>query len=137
MMEPLNIWDNDGHAYTPLARVLNVLPLRSRTTEWQLAEYVEQDGSPEFWVIEPEDQDTINQAFETTRRLLHGELIDAANEVIQVIWASFRGYDSQSGNDPWIVLSGVDSTFWEVLTDDLETRRLVSVNFKDVRKGKM
>lgn len=137
MKEPLNIWDNDGHAYPTLARVLDVLPVRARTTEWQLAEYVEQDGSPEFWVIEPEGHDTINQAFETKRRMSHSELVDAAGDVIQVIWGSFRGYDSQSSNDPWIVVSGVDSSFWEVLTDDLETRRLVGTNFNDVRKGKM
>ena len=66
--------------------------------------------------------------------LVSGErLIEIARNVDQIIWGEFKGYDSASSADPWIVVVAFDSTWFEVRsTDDLALARL-EVAFKDVR----
>ena len=132
MMEPLNIWDE----HIGLSHVLVTLPDRAQATVWMVEDFIEQDGEP-YFEINSSGDDPLSKAKAAGKRLSHADFIKAAAETRQVIWGTFKAYDDRSGPNAWLSISAVDSTFWEIVTDDLDARRSICTGFGDVRKGKM
>ena len=137
MREPLNILDSKEGAFLRLSDLLPILPVRAATTTWAIEDFVEPDGERYFDWIADVGHNRLAAAVDGGERLSTAQLLAVALDTRQVVWGSFKGYDASGGVEPWIVLSAVDSSFWEVVTDDLETRRRIRTTFKDVRKGKM
>lgn len=52
-------------------------------------------------------------------------------EIRQVIWGEFTGM-SPSSTDPWIVIRAIDSSFYEVTTQDEEVIAMIAARYKDV-----
>jgi hypothetical protein len=132
MMAPLNIC---GFKLPSLADVLGALPARANKSEWRVREVVEEDGKAFF---EVHDADSALAAAQMSgRKLSHAELVRAAQEMPTVIWARLEGIDTPGGTEPWIVISAVDSQFWEIVTEDMKTRDQIRKSFADVEVGKL
>jgi len=132
MREILNIWDVD----VTLSAILALLPVRAHRTEWTVESFLEADGE-RYFEIASGGEDPFTPLTDTGLRLSHVDFARFSDETPQIIWATFQGFDDRSGLAPWLTISAVDSSFWEIVTEELETRRKIRTEFRDVRKGKM
>lgn len=71
---------------------------------------------------------------ESNSRISGPELANFAAKTHQVIWGEFRGYFPKD-TAPWVVIRAVDSSFYEVSTEDCSVLDRLRAAFKDVREG--
>ncbi len=54
-----------------------------------------------------------------------------ANDTKQVIWGKFTA--SLHGQDDWVIIQAIDSSFYEITTDDAKVLNKVKATYNDVR----
>ena len=130
--QPLNVLDVHRGVFLTFRDIMAALSPRVADTCWTLGEFTEVDGTKLLeMVVEGSnglDEDPV------INRLPHSQLSEAMKSVRQIIWGTLTGYERTSPT-PWIVLSAIDSSFWRIETDDLETRRRIRRKFTHVREG--
>ena len=106
-----------------LAEILAAIGPRSVTSEWILRDlnYVSRDDR-EIPVFQVEDGSRISGE----------ELRSSLPNLLQVIDGEFIGVEVSS--PPWIVVRAVDSSWWEVLSEDAEILKAVRSRFKNVNE---
>lgn len=60
------------------------------------------------------------------------QLAEIAQSVQQVIWGEFKGYVGTSFEAPWVIVTAVDSSWWEVRSVDASIIAHVASVFKNV-----
>jgi hypothetical protein len=70
---------------------------------------------------------------QTGTRISGKQFLGLAKAIRQVIWGEFRGYETATSADPWIVVTAFDSTWFEVRSTDEPTLARLRNAFKDVR----
>jgi hypothetical protein len=104
-----------------LAQILLAMGDRATNSSWRLSDV------DCFGAAYPEVASAVSSA-----TLLNGDvLLGIARRVVQVIDGEFVGTDP-GARDPWIRVFAVDSTWWEVWTDDETVRTLLRRRFKSV-----
>jgi predicted kinase len=68
-------------------------------------------------------------------QLSGSDLASLAENTRQVIWGEFVGRPPGQSDKTWVVIRAVDSTFYEVNTDDETVLSKMSSTYKDVRVG--
>jgi hypothetical protein len=68
-------------------------------------------------------------------RTTGASLINIARTVRQTIWGEFSGYSDKAAEEPWIVIVAVDSSWFEVRSDDAAALAGIRDAFKDVRSA--
>ncbi|KAA0695593.1 hypothetical protein DTW90_21630 [Neorhizobium sp. P12A] len=63
------------------------------------------------------------------------DLVTIAENTRQVIWGEFVGSAPTQSNKPWVVIRAVDSTFYEIDSDDEAVLNKIRSTYKDVRTG--
>ena len=91
------------------------------------------DGERYFETV-ADGHDLVREAAATHARFTFTDLEQMGRCIRQIIWGRFKAFNDGS-DQPWLILSAVDSTFWRVETADLPTRQLMLKHFKDVRMG--
>jgi hypothetical protein len=66
-------------------------------------------------------------------RVTGAHLARIASVVRQVIWGEFRGYPDRSSNEAWVVIAAIDSSWFDVRSDDEAALGRIRHAFKDVR----
>lgn len=117
-----------------LADILTALPERKVDTLWGVEPFIEADGEGYFEVASMGD-DPVTPLVGTGVRLAYADFEKAAAATPQIIWGTFRGHAGTPDSRLWLIIAAVDSSWWIIETDDLATRRLVRMRFKNVRKG--
>ncbi|NEU13214.1 hypothetical protein G3T14_13865 [Methylobacterium sp. BTF04] len=69
------------------------------------------------------------------RRIKGDRLRDLANGTQQVIWGEFQGYVDASATVPVLIVRAIDSTFYEVATNDPRVLQNLKATFRDVRQA--
>lgn len=131
-MRAFELRDIRNKAFLTLAEVLAPLPERARASAWEVADFVDTDGKPVFWIGANGDE-AIADLANTGRRVSGLELVQRAATTAQIIFGTFRGYEPADAEDPWILLHACDSSFWRCETDDATTQTLLVGAFNDVR----
>ncbi|WP_419828795.1 hypothetical protein [Methylobacterium sp.] len=67
------------------------------------------------------------------RRIKGERLQDLANGTQQVIWGEFQAYADASATVPVLILRAIDSSFYEVTTNDPHVLQNLRATFRDVR----
>ena len=62
------------------------------------------------------------------------ELAAIAEKTRQVIWGQFIGHLPNS-SEPWVVISAIDSTFYEIISDDETVLSKIRSGFSDIRQS--
>lgn len=78
--------------------------------------------------------DELEAVAESGRRISGTELRELADGVRQVIWGEFRGYWNPSAHAPWVTVLAVNSTFYEVVSDDAVVLAEVSAALQDAEE---
>ena len=76
--------------------------------------------------------DELDELARSGMRVSGVRLVEVAEKVTQIIWGEFKGYDSASTVDPWIIIIAFDSTWFEVRSTDDEALSRLRASFKDV-----
>jgi hypothetical protein len=104
-----------------LREVLDTLGSRAAASRWRCSgvRYTSKDE---------QDIDALERE---TGELIDGAALLAATERLQqVIDGQFEAIENQ--NTPWVVVRAVDSSWWEVLSDEQAVLETVRVRFQDV-----
>ena len=68
-------------------------------------------------------------------RLSGSDLAAIAENTQQVIWGEFVGSEPTQSERPWVIIRAIDSTFYEIDSDDEAVLSKISSTYKDVRTG--
>jgi len=60
------------------------------------------------------------------------ELVSSLPNLLQVIDGEFQASDSEM--QPWVIVRAIDSAWWEVISDDVETLDSIKSHFWNVRQ---
>lgn len=134
-MTRLSVWDRLSRHSAPgvfldLASILQVIAPLAPETHWLLRDFADGDGE---W-FEFADDEWTQGAYLKARLVPTVELVKAAATMPQAIWAQFAGFRAPEADEPWIVLSALDSSFWRIETDDPAILSMVRTRFSDVRE---
>ena len=121
--------------YVTLGDIVRVLGNRVANTEWVVGPYREPNGEEYFDVVS-DGLDPLTLASQSGRRIMPDDFAIAAKASPQVIWGTFVGYDEMRGREPWFTIAVVDSSAFDVSTDDVEVHRLIRANIKNIREGR-
>ncbi|MCJ2128255.1 hypothetical protein [Methylobacterium sp. E-045] len=69
------------------------------------------------------------------RRIRGDRLRDLANGTQQVIWGEFQAYADASATVPVLIVRAIDSSFYEVATNDSYVLQNLRATFRDVRSA--
>jgi hypothetical protein len=134
-MKDLEVWGSEGNAYPAMGVMVAALPERARASVWDVINFVYPNGD-DFFEIAGESTEPFYQLLNTGERIAGERFFEIAEKTPQIIWATFRAFDSTGAVTSWLELDGIDSTFWRIRTTDLATRQAVIRTFKDVRQTK-
>ena len=118
-----------------LRDLIESAPKRMRGSFWRVDAFREPSGDYEFDVTGNRLGERLEHLKRSGERFGFEALLSLAEEDGQIIWASFFGYDAPDADDPWIVMSAVDSSFWRFDTNDVSVRNWVRSTFSNVRIG--
>jgi len=62
------------------------------------------------------------------------DIIGALPNLLQVIDGVFKAYENKNAGEPWVVLRAVDSSWWEVCTQDRTIVQAVRHRFENVEE---
>ncbi len=88
-------------------------------------------GYNEFLEVTGAASDRILTARDKQKQFSSKELLELTSAIVQCIWAEFQGRDYQASNMPKIIIRAIDSTFWEVISDDSEIFHLLEKRFNN------
>lgn len=63
------------------------------------------------------------------------DLAALAEDTRQVVWGEFVGSAPTQSDKAWVIIRAVDSTFYEIDTDDETVLNKIGSTYKDVRAG--
>lgn len=122
-MRGIRIRDLDGgHLAFDLKELLDAVGASALSSEWKcsIAE-----------LISIESVESLESAYENAPRISGPKIRDLAAQTRQVIDGTFEAYRSEEYR-PWLILRAVDSTYWEVLSDDPAVLASVRKAFREV-----
>jgi hypothetical protein len=130
LMTTLKIHDADpnGHLAFGLKDILALLRPSSDSAEWE----IDHTGE-EFWAT-GEDVREIEALVGSGKRVSGEALRSLVNGLHQVIWGEFRAFDG-SATSPWVIVRAIDSSFFEIETDDDVVVNLVRRHFDNVQSA--
>ncbi len=116
------MWDGD-HLWT-IGRLVAVLGSAGKLAKWQVVDEADSEfaGGPDAQLL---------GGWAKNGRRITGDRVISAADGNQVIDGEVRGY---LGDDavPWIIARGVDSTTWEIETDDSEALNRLKGSLREV-----
>ncbi len=121
-MKGLSITDKSrGFLTFDLIDILKLLGPAGRESEWKISG-VESTG---------EAADELESLAEKGGVVKGSKLFDLASRIVQVIDGEFVA-TKDGGGRPWIVVRGVDSSTFDVFTDDVGIRAAIRERFREV-----
>jgi hypothetical protein len=114
-----------------LRHIITALKHRAAEADWEIGAVT--SHAEGLWAVG--DEDAV-QKLETMAALggrVPGQTFAAvANNIHQVVWGEFRAFD-HAALSPWVVIRAIDSTFYEVYSEDLGVIESIRSTFTDVR----
>ena len=77
--------------------------------------------------------DELEQLSTSGTRIPGPAMLDLAENVTQVIWGEFRAFEEVAAIEPCVIVRAVDSTFYEVISNDPAVHDSLKRAFRDVR----
>jgi hypothetical protein len=105
-----------------LKEILHCLGPRARKSDWLCS--VEE-------CIGHGDTDTLEASFNSGTRIPGTRFSALANQTRQIVDGVFQAFDP-GASSPWVRVEAIDSSYWEVFSDDPKILSMISNAFKDV-----
>lgn len=135
-MTALRVYDIKDHVLAlDLRDLLRLLALRSLEACWVVSTVKSSKPGHEWFEATGEGGERLEGLAQEDGRLSGSDLAALAGNTRQVIWGEFVGLASTQSDKPWVIIRAVDSTFYEIVSDDEAVLRKISSTYKDVRTG--
>ena len=92
----------------------------------------EVDDCDEPFEATGENAATVEALVGTAVRVPGDSLVSLAQGIIQVIWGEFRSFRA-SETSPWVTVRAIDSSWYEVETDDPDVLAVIREKFNEVQ----
>jgi len=132
-MATIRIHDQQAHSRllaVDLSHLLNLLGARAAHSCWEVSDVANRSAA--IMVSGEEAADQMEVLARSTGRISGDHLAKLATSVIQVIWGEFRAYEDEA-KFPWVIVRAIDSTWYEVESEEPHVLELIKSAFKDVR----
>ncbi|WP_237151781.1 hypothetical protein [Oryzibacter oryziterrae] len=132
-MTKLRVYDEHDHLLAlDLRDLLKLLAPRSLAARWTVAPVREADGEARFEAT-GEEGERLERLAQVGATVTGQELAAMAAKVGQVIWGEFVGMETTAPGSPWVIIRAIDSTCYEIETDDMAVLNKVKVTYRQVR----
>ncbi|WP_295555636.1 hypothetical protein [uncultured Hyphomicrobium sp.] len=130
-MATLRIYDLDGGVLAVhLSRLLDLLAPKSLDAEWTVAQ-LRSDGEDKFEATGSGAAE-LEELVATAMPISGMALLIVATNTHQIVWGEFIAI-VPGESTPWLTLRAIDSTFYEIGTDDADALAKIKSAYKDVR----
>jgi hypothetical protein len=130
----LRIYDLKNHVLAlDLRDLLRLLAPQSLQATWTISTIKSADGIHEWFDATGEGGEQLERLVENDATLPGYELAALAKKTSQVIWGEFNGSLPSKSKGIWITIRAIDSTFYEITTDDAAAIKKIRSTFKDIR----
>ncbi|MFT4161622.1 hypothetical protein [Shinella sp.] len=135
-MATLRIYDLKEHVLAlDLKDLLRLLAPRSLEANWIVSTVKFSKPEHEHFEATGEGGEQLEELAQGNARLSGFDLAALADSTRQVIWGEFVASAPTQLDKTWLIIRAVDSTFYEIDTDDETVLRKISSAYKDVRAG--
>ncbi|MEJ8309778.1 hypothetical protein [Agrobacterium larrymoorei] len=135
-MTILRIYDLNQHVLAvELKDLLRLLAPRSLEERWVVSTVKSSIPGDEWFEATGEGGERLEGLAQQDGQLSGSDLAALAEKTRQVIWGEFVGLASTQSDKPWVIIRAVDSTFYEIDSDDDAVLNKISSTYKDVRTG--
>lgn len=118
-----------------LRDLLRLLTPRSLQADWIVSTVKSSRSGHEWFEATGEGGEQLEALALENARLSGSDLADLAEKTRQVIWGEFYGSGPTRSDKAWVIIRAVDSTFYEIDTDDSAVLSKISSTYRDVRAG--
>ncbi len=134
-MAILRIYDLKENALAlDLRDLLRLLTPRSLQANWTVSTAKSSKPGHE-WFEATGGGEQLEKLAQDDARLSGSDLAALAEKTQQVIWGEFVGSGPLQSDETWVTIRAIDSTFYEIDTDDEAVLSKISSTYKDVRTG--
>lgn len=133
-MAKLRIYDLKAHILAPdLKELLRLLAPRSLQATWTVSTVKSSEAGHEWFEATGEARDALEILAQENARISGTDFAALAEKTHQVIWGEFIGSKPTRPEELWIIIRAIDSTFYEIETDDEAVLKKISEKYKDLR----
>ena len=133
-MTTLRIYDLKQHVLAlDLRDLLRLLAPGSFDANWIVSTVKSSEPGHEWFEATGEGGEQLEELAQHDARLSGSELAALAENTRQVIWGEFVGSRPTQSDKTWVTIRAIDSTFYEIDTDDETVLSKISSTYKDVR----
>ncbi|TCN14701.1 hypothetical protein [Sinorhizobium americanum] len=135
-MATLRIYDLRQHVLAlDLRDLLRLLAPRSLEANWTVSTVKSSKPGHEWFEATGDGGEQLEKLAQDDAQLSGSDLAALAEETQQVIWGEFVGSGPTQSDKTWVTIRAVDSTFYEIDTDDETVLSKISSTYSDVRTG--
>ncbi|MBB3454361.1 hypothetical protein FHT86_002660 [Rhizobium sp. BK313] len=135
-MATLRIYDLKRNVLAlDLRDLLRLLAPRSLEANWTVSTVKSSKPGHEWFEATGEGGERLEELAQYDARVSGRDLTVLAEKTRQVIWGEFVGWGPTQSDKKWVTIRAVDSTFYEIDTDDETALSKISSTYNDVRTG--
>lgn len=135
-MATLKIFDLEGHVLSlDLRDLLQLLTPQSLQANWIISTVKSSKPGYEWFEATGEGGERLEALAQVNARLSGTDLAVLAENTRQVIWGEFVGSAPAVSDKRWVIIRAIDSTYYEIETNDEGVLNKISSTYKDVRAG--
>jgi len=133
-MATLRVYDLKDYVLAlNLRDLLRLLAPRSLEARWIVSTVKSSKPGHEWFEATGEGGERLEGLAQDDGQLSGSDLAALAENTRQVIWGEFVGLAAAQLDRPWVIIRAVDSTFYEIDSDDEAVLNKISSTYKDVR----
>ena len=133
-MARLRIYDLKEHILFPdLKDLLRLLAPGSLQATWTISTVKSSEPGHEWFEATGEGRDELETLAQENARISGADFAALAEKTHQIIWGEFIGSKPTQPEELWVIIRAIDSTFYEIETDDDALLKKISAHYKDVR----
>jgi len=122
----------DDFVFSLQRHLFDVLAPRAVQADWHISPLNPPDRKYEWFEAVGEAADEIEAVAEANTRLTGLALATLAERVHQIIWGQFTGFLPGAPDAPWVTIRAIDSSFFDVTTDDEAVLGTIVSTFSEV-----
>ncbi|GES53735.1 hypothetical protein Rhsp01_63510 [Rhizobium sp. NBRC 114257] len=135
-MATLRIYDLREHVLAlDLRDLLRILAPQSLEASWIVSTVKSSKPGYEWFEATGEGGEQLERLAQDNSQLSGSDLAALAENTRQVIWGEFIGLASTRLDKAWVIIRAIDSTYYEVASEDETVLNKIGFAYKDVRAG--
>lgn len=135
-MATLRIYDTKQQVLAVhLGDLIRLLAPRSLKANWTVSTVKSSKPGHEWFEATGDAGEQLEELAQVGTRISGFDLSALVDKTRQIIWGEFVGTEPTPPDKTWVTIRAVDSTFYEIDTDDETVLNKINSTYNDVRTG--